>query len=458
MKVNLGRCVQDERLKKIQIDMHNKSGETSPIFPYVCWDEDLLVNGHMTIIGGSGTGKTHTLRKILDQMQASSPFELKAHIFDVHGDIDIQGAAIEHFDEQSEVGLNPLQINPDPRYGGVRKAIQRFISTINQSSQRLGDRQESVLRSLLESLYNANGIYADNPKSWIKPRKQPNINDLLTWSQFKYRSMFLGGDSKAVKAFESLSKEVQKKHAAIKRGLDGEKHSEMLLKLTQSCIDSYTVALSNIDTGREFEELIKYDSKSTLKSVVDRISNLHGSGVFKSTPPHFGGSKLCRYHIRSLSLEEKRMFVFFRLLELYEMALQRGEIDYITDVVVIDELKIFITKDEENIINRLINEVRKFGMIVILSAQNFEHLTDDMLSSIGTKIILGIDEQFWLKSSRRLQINKEWLSMISPRKLALINMKRVLPPTDPMSGLSWFFSEVHDRYCDPELINIRGCK
>lgn len=47
------------------------------------------------------------------------------------------------FSEQTTYGMNPLRVNPDPHFGGIRKRVQGFITTINRVIMRaLGPKQE----------------------------------------------------------------------------------------------------------------------------------------------------------------------------------------------------------------------------------------------------------------------------------------------------------------------------
>jgi aminopeptidase N len=50
------------------------------------------------------------------------------------------------------------------------------------------------------------------------------------------------------------------------------------------------------------------------------------------------------------------------------------------------------------------------------------------------------DELFWQKTARQLHIKIEWLDWITPRRSALINMKRNAAPGDPTAKTKWFFT------------------
>jgi hypothetical protein len=145
-----------------------------------------------------------------------------------------------------------------------------------------------------------------------------------------------------------------------------------------------------------------------MKSVVDRLRHLVQGGVFKNKPiPFDGKAPVWRYNLKPLRTAEQTMFILFRLEEIWERAFQRGETDQVRDVVIVDEFSRYASmtkEDDDNIINILAREARKFGIALIVSGQDPTSFPDSILSSIGTKIVLGVDETFWphLRSKMRM--------------------------------------------------------
>lgn len=131
-------------------------------------DTTQAINAHLQIAGITGMGKTHRLIKLVKSFVESASNlrqPLRLHVFDPHGDIELPYSSEVIFSEATPYGYNPLEINPDPNYGGVRRAIQKFIAAI-QKHKALGTKQEAVMRYLLEDLYAMRGFKADDPSSW----------------------------------------------------------------------------------------------------------------------------------------------------------------------------------------------------------------------------------------------------------------------------------------------------
>lgn len=411
-----------------------REGKRNPVI----WDTEKLINGHVLIVGKSGTGKTHTLRKMLDQIASKAgPGKIRVHIMDVHGDIDIDGASTVKFSEATPYGFNPLIVNPDPDFGGVRKRIQSFISALARTGFRLGPKQEAALRNLLMDLYAANGFDANNPSSWRLndgvarkyPKKYPAMEDAVRYANAKLKSMFLGTSSKTVTALEKLYKKQGQFHNKLKatgrvsRPEDMDLLKAELQTLAEECSSLFKEHLEQMQTGHELTDLIKYDSKDVMKSVVDRLENLHNIGIFRpQRPPFDPNAALWRYDIKALAQDEKKLFVSFILEAIFQHASQRGVQSDVVEIVVLDEAHLFLTDDPDNPINVIAKEARKFGLGLFAASQSPTHFSDDFLSNVSTKIILGIDQMYWDGSVRKLKMQQNALEWIVPHHKMIMQM------------------------------------
>lgn len=399
----------------------------------VYWDPARIINGHMSIAGMSGSGKSHFLRGFVNALVAAN--NVRVHVYDIHGDLDMQDESVVSFTEQSEFGLNPLVVDADEEFGGVRRRIQSLINMLNKTARQLGPKQEAVLRNLLLDLYAANGFYPDNPASWKLddgiPRrwakKYPTFDDAYRFAFNKLKSMYMGGTgAKATSALANCEKSL----TAMRRKITEQKEPSDADKATiddakHSAIEAFTDYVWSLETGKELEEVIKYDSRDTLKSVVDRLENLRATGLFKGKNPPFNPARrVWRRKLNTLSIEERKLFVLLDLLERFMAAVRGGITDELRELLVLDEAHAFIDDDPDSPINTIVREARKFGVGLVLASQTPADLPDSVLSSMGTKIILKIDEMYYGPAARRLGVDVALLKSVQPRSTALIQTKK----------------------------------
>jgi len=459
---------------------------------YIEWDSQRAVSGHMLICGMSGAGKTWTLRKVIKSMLSTSQKPVRVHIFDVHGDIKVEGQSTVMFSEQTSYGMNPLRVNSDPHFGGVRKRIQGFVATMNRVMRQLGTKQEACLRNVLLDIYERHGFRQEDPSTctvdetmarlisdgsdgrlyidvpiaekdeakalgalwdglqkcwWIAPdqynggllrwspktlaRTYPSIADALRMARHILQMAFLGTGAQAVTYLEVTNRAAQayqkRRLEALRRGnaaFVDEKLEADLAKAKAKAIETFNAYAEAITTGRELDSVMKYDSNEVLKSVVDRLENLNAVGVFKATPPPFDPkAPIWNYNIRALGLEERKLFVLFRLAEIFDAAVQRGEQDHISEVIVLDEAHIYADDDPDNIINTIAKEARKFGVALICASQSPTHFTEDFIAAVATKVILGIDEMYWPGTQRKMRLTEDALKWVKPQKSILVQLK-----------------------------------
>lgn len=419
---------------------YSKGKQTS-----VIWDSKKVINAHMLVVGKTGTGKTHTLRKIIQEMidsrRAGQKFRVR--IIDVHGDIEVPDCSTVKFSETSDYGFNPLAVNPDPEYGGVRRRIQSFISILNKTSRKLGTKQEPALRNILKDLYAANGFYENDPKSWNivddygrpimhngKPKKYPTLDDAYRYANFKHNAMYLGSNNRTTLLLEKVNKLARKMNSSQKKNYkaltpdDLAEQKEQIKLIGEEAVQSFSEHITSIESGREFSDLLKYDSIETMKSIVNRLESLLASGIFKNRMPAFDHDKtVWRYNIKPISdYDEKKMFVYFLLEEIYLKCFQEGEQDDVVEMVFLDEANLFFSDEADNIINIISKEARKFGMGLCCASQSPTHFSEDFMSSVGTKVILGIDQLFWNGSVQKLKINQKALEWIVPQKKLVVQI------------------------------------
>lgn len=459
------------------------------------WEPTELINAHVVMTGDSGSGKTHNLRLMCRQMaETAGPGLRRIHLLDSHGDIEVPSSHVI-FSQSTPYAFNPLEVNPDPHFGGVRRSIANFLGMLSRSSYKLGTTQESVLRNLLLDVYMMKGFNPDNPATWgldsggagrppmlkegciyldvpfeekelakdiarrdgvnfrfdseVKSwytnehseglqrwpertwgKQYPTIHDVISLAQFKLKQIFIGTDQKGLIALEAFCRAQQALFSKIKNTLrrSANEDEELLQderdKAAGKAKDAMANFIDRVSTGQELEDLIRYESAETLKSILNRLDNLKATGVCRSVPPPYDPSNLVwRYGLRAYGDDEKRMFVENVLERIFQAAVARGEVDEITDVIIIDEAPKYMVDDTGHIICRIVNEARKFGIALVLVAQSPTQYPEQILAGVGCKIILGLDPMYHRMAASKLALEQKFIEMIQPRKLIIVNQK-----------------------------------
>ena len=408
----------------------------------IIWDTEKVINGHMLIVGGSGAGKTYTIRQILKVMQKEAK-KAKVSIMDVHGDIEIEGMERIAFSEVSPYGLNPLVINADVDFGGVRRRVETFKSIIN-SAGKLGVQQEQVIQNAIEDLCAAQGFLKKDPTTWDInvdkrknpkfPKRYPTLEDLIMFLTYKMKQMKFGTTDQVVNLLEQLNRQKKKLQVLMKKSMKAQGEDEIakiesdIEKTKASAKELFSEYMDAIATGREVDEMLRYENADVISSTLIRLRNMEQSGIFKNKHPDFKpDTRIQNYDIKSLSGDEQRYFVYTLLEEKFMYYKSMGALndseDRIREIIVMDEAHIFVNDDPRNPINTILKEARKYGLAIIFASQSFNHFSEDILSNVVTKLCLGIDETFHDPSARALKIDAKRFKHIVMQKTGLVQIK-----------------------------------
>lgn len=140
----------------------------------VVWNPTNLPNGHVVLIGASGSGKTQSLKAIAYELPRLFP-QLKIITVDLHGDQALPNEVCYPLNMESPYGINPLTIDLDTKGGGP--ALQAIaVAVVLKKAFVMGANQEGLLISILERCYRMRGIVQEDPITWT--RKPPTFADL----------------------------------------------------------------------------------------------------------------------------------------------------------------------------------------------------------------------------------------------------------------------------------------
>jgi len=413
----------------------------------IYYEPQNLINAHMLFSGMSGSGKsTQAVGFLTSAIMAGSEID----IFDVHDEFgSIPGAAVCMFSQATEYGYNPLKLNTDPHTGGVNCQVDFVLRLIKSVTPQFGIKQEGALRSLLTDTYAAHDIFQEDPGSWKKysiseakrleliakedhenlHRCYPTLEDLKTFAKNKLIALTIGADNNCINAFESLTRLRRRLDSLLKQRTrattDGEmkKLDDQIRAQGEKCIDTYTRFIDSMESGREIDNVLKYDSVDVLTSVLQRLILLGSTGIMSANQPPFGESKVRVHQIKSISNEQQILYVKLRLQDIFDRCKRAGTVAPGSTprwIIFLDEAHKFFSDDPSDIINVIAKEARKFGLGLWAASQQPTAFPESFLTNVGATILLGIHTSYWKRASSMFRISEESLKSVKPKEVMAI--------------------------------------
>ncbi|UYU19486.1 MULTISPECIES: ATP-binding protein [Methanoculleus] len=132
----------------------------------VNWSPGQLNNGHMIILGGSGAGKTETIRCVASELAAK---EMPVVLIDFHGDMAASDGDIRSYKirEGGEYYFNPLELDPDIDEITPLRATSDFVDAISINFPTLGIQQRRKIKNIIKDCYRMSGI-TGKTETWTR--------------------------------------------------------------------------------------------------------------------------------------------------------------------------------------------------------------------------------------------------------------------------------------------------
>ncbi|WP_292490356.1 ATP-binding protein [Methanoculleus sp. 10] len=132
----------------------------------VNWSPGRLNNGHMIILGGSGAGKTETIRCIASELAAQA---MPVVLIDFHGDMAASTGSIRSYKirEGGEYFFNPLELDPAIDEITPLRATSDFVDAISINFPTLGIQQRRKIKNIIKDCYRMSGI-TGNTATWTR--------------------------------------------------------------------------------------------------------------------------------------------------------------------------------------------------------------------------------------------------------------------------------------------------
>lgn len=132
------------------------TGEGEQVF----WSPGKLNNGHMIILGGSGAGKTETIRCIAGELSARN---LPVVLIDFHGDMASTTGPLRSYKirEGGSYYFNPLELDAEIDEISPLRATSDFVDAISINFPTLGIQQRRKIKTIIKDCYRMGGITGD---------------------------------------------------------------------------------------------------------------------------------------------------------------------------------------------------------------------------------------------------------------------------------------------------------
>lgn len=263
-------------------------------------------------------------------------------------------------------------------------------------------------------------------KPAFKARTYPTLEDVVNYAREIHEQRFMGSDQRAIRALNEHHKAAQAHQRAMLNNLRDKRlgfssdSDEKLQEAAANAIETYTAYVKSVRTGRELELMRKYQDVSLLKSSSIRLTNLLNTGIFKpKLPPFEAANQIWRYKLDAMEMEEKKMFVLFKLQELFSNAVQRGMQDDVVEIVILDELGMYTsaadTEKGEGIIGTIARESRKYGLGLWGATQTPTSVPESLFTAVATTIVLGIHDKYHKAAVPTMGIEDRLLKWIQPQ-------------------------------------------
>ncbi|MCH8907851.1 MAG: ATP-binding protein [Candidatus Heimdallarchaeota archaeon] len=336
----------------------------------IFWKPEKLMNGIMTITGGSGSGKTECLKMIATELTKR---KIPVLLFDLHGNIEIDIPTIS-LDYTAQFSINPMELTSKSVIDGgpiphINKLMTQFTYAI---SDRFSATQKNWLRNLIKFSYYKHGILQDDPSSWENPA--PNFEYLLN-----------------------------------------------LVKNPESVFE--------LEENNEYKRYYELINTSTRLAIENRLAHILEHPAFSGKTNIELDSLIEQPHrilLKPLNTIDMQFLAADTIMrQIFSTLVSKGHIDpdakhgKFRMFIIIDEVKILTgyrgtLNDPYHILNRFATEARKFGLGLILASQVLGHFGRDIRSNAATKLILKtMDQDEAKKCSKELKIQLSELTSLN---------------------------------------------
>ena len=325
-------------------------GHTDILRKPVFWRPEKLVNPHITILGGTGFGKSTTIETLISR--ASIEFNSNILVMDFTGEYVVYAEMVGgHVIQLGRDAINVLDlgngISPGIKAKQTEIALKPFLDTEKAT------RQARILRILTEEAYKKKGI-TNNIETWN--REPPTLKDVCN----------LLGEL----IFDAVTGDFKSKE-----------YNEQITKIVQMMASSHSMRESAIGLLEKLEVYTKPPNDVLARHSTIQLEELFESGFVV-------------INLSKLPDENSRSSVAISILQfLVEYMRNKGlSKNPLQLIVVLDEAWKVISI-EQSPVKPLYKEGRKYGVGVIVSTQDVTDVQNYITNNAGTTLLLKLQGQ-----------------------------------------------------------------
>lgn len=358
-------------------------------------DPSKLFTHHSAILGNTGSGKSTTIRQILNQVKKMKTSNLYVHVFDVHREYEFKDDKTKIIDvlEEYKIPIQKLELQD---WINLVRPSDLVQLPILQSALKIGNILKS--RSIDEiwlRCYIAYTMYKNVQTDAVA--KRIKIIKVLEGTEIKtskYDGKFANFDNRDEEEFlKAIENTMENIHGAV----DGGVFLQDKMKAAKSSVDSF----ESLYKGLEFTFLLEEckgnnmvrGHSGTMETRIKSLESRYGGLLSeKSDNAKFDEKVVNVYSVYRMDDEQLLFFTSFFIKNKFEENRNKKEKDL--HVFILEEAHRYISKNldkssfnEADLFKKIAREGRKFGCFLFLSSQRPSELLQTVLSQCNNYLI-----------------------------------------------------------------------
>lgn len=355
-----------------------------------------LLAHHSAIIGNTGSGKSTTIRQIISEIIKKNTLNLKLHIFDIHGEYEIEDNGTQIIDVSQEYKIKIANLTLQDWLNLV-KPSELVQLPILQTALKIGNvlmhrrlTEKGLKCYLAATLYNSVQTDAVAKRAKIIGL----LNNLVEFEEVLGQYTQYGNFRDSYeRTFKNLLEEIMESEGNI----SGQTLQQKIEEADYN-VDAFELLLKGLNYAFLLEEC-KGNSQvrsycGTLETRIKNIQTRYSTLLGKETFVLDSSKSVFVYSVAELDDDLLLFFTSYVLKDAFETSKSKPLLERSINVFIFEEAHRYISRMKENswlheieIFKKIAREGRKFGCFLVLSSQRPSELSATVLSQCDNYII-----------------------------------------------------------------------